>query len=123
MTKPTIEAQRKARNREHDAKRREAQPWRALYDTRTWQQIRLAHFREHPFCEMCKPLLVTGEGKTFKGLICDHIRPHRGDPALFFDRSNLQTLCKPHHDSTKQAEEKGRKRVQIGPDGWPVEEL
>jgi len=29
--------------------------------------------------------------------IVDHIRPHRGRPELFFDESNLQTMCKSHH--------------------------
>jgi 5-methylcytosine-specific restriction protein A len=28
----------------------------------------------------------------------DHIRPHRGEQSLFFDRANLQGLCKPCHD-------------------------
>lgn len=32
---------------------------------------------------------------------------------------NWQPLCKPHHDSTKQAEEKNG-RPAIGVDGWPV---
>lgn len=38
-------------------------------------------------------------------LVCDHIKPHRGDERLFWDRANLQTLCKPCHDSLKQVEE------------------
>jgi 5-methylcytosine-specific restriction protein A len=64
---------------------------------------------------MCKPRLTIAT-------VCDHIRPHKGDAELFWSSTNLQGLCAPHHDSTKQAEEKGRKRVQIGPDGWPVED-
>ena len=28
----------------------------------------------------------------------DHIRPHRGDPVLFWDQTNWQPLCKHHHD-------------------------
>ena len=27
-----------------------------------------------------------------------HIRPHRGDPVLFWDEKNWQSLCKPCHD-------------------------
>ena len=38
-------------------------------------------------------------------MVADHIEPHRGDPVLFWSRANLQCLCKPCHDSTKQAEE------------------
>lgn len=62
---------------------------------------------------MCKPRLQVAN-------VCDHIKAHKGDAALFFDAANLQSLCKLHHDSTKQAEEKGHKRIEIGPDGWPV---
>jgi 5-methylcytosine-specific restriction endonuclease McrA len=44
------------------------------------------------------------EGNTSL-LVCDHIKPHRGKEELFWDEGNLQTLCKPCHDSLKQAEE------------------
>ena len=30
--------------------------------------------------------------------VIDHIIPHRGDPILFWDRSNWQPLCKDCHD-------------------------
>ncbi|MGN8738508.1 HNH endonuclease signature motif containing protein [Bilifractor sp. HCP3S3_D3] len=30
--------------------------------------------------------------------VVDHIVPHRGDPKLFWDRSNWQALCKRCHD-------------------------
>lgn len=38
-------------------------------------------------------------------LVADHIEPHRGDPSLFFDLGNLQTLCKTCHDTHKQRAE------------------
>lgn len=38
-------------------------------------------------------------------LVCDHVKPHRGDERLFWDEANLQTLCKPCHDRDKQREE------------------
>jgi 5-methylcytosine-specific restriction protein A len=64
---------------------------------------------------MCKPRLTIAT-------VCDHKRPHKGDPDLFWSPTNLQSLCKLHHDSTKQSEEKsGRPKQAIGPDGWPVE--
>ncbi|WP_262568948.1 HNH endonuclease [Agrobacterium tumefaciens] len=49
------------------------------------------------------------EGDASK-LICDHITPHKGDRDLFFDAQNLQTLCKPCHDTVKQREERSRGR-------------
>lgn len=54
--------------------------------------------------------------------VVDHVKAHKGDETLFFDPSNLQSLCKPHHDSDKQMLEKsGRVRVRIGLDGYPIE--
>lgn len=38
-------------------------------------------------------------------LVCDHIQPHRGNWYLFWDETNLQTLCKRCHDKIKQSEE------------------
>ncbi|WP_253281401.1 HNH endonuclease signature motif containing protein [Cupriavidus sp. HPC(L)] len=39
------------------------------------------------------------------GNVVDHIKPHRGDQALFWDRSNWQTCCAMHHSRDKQREE------------------
>jgi 5-methylcytosine-specific restriction protein A len=39
--------------------------------------------------------------------IVDHINPHKGDQALFWDQSNWQVLCKQCHDR-KTAETDGR---------------
>jgi 5-methylcytosine-specific restriction endonuclease McrA len=38
--------------------------------------------------------------------VVDHIKPHKGDRALFWDQANWQPLCKLHHDATKQAHER-----------------
>ncbi|WP_295810387.1 hypothetical protein [uncultured Nitratireductor sp.] len=51
------------------------------------------------------------------------MKEHKGDERLFWDRDNLQCLCKHCHDSAKQSFEKtGRKRALIGLDGWPIDE-
>jgi 5-methylcytosine-specific restriction protein A len=78
-------------------------PWKAWYKTARWQQLRLAIFRRDLFtCQM--PGCGRLEGNTSL-LVCDHKTPHRGDATLFWDASNLQTICKPCHDSVKQKEE------------------
>jgi len=38
--------------------------------------------------------------------VVDHIKPHRGDKTLFWERSNWQALCKQCHD-IKTAKEDG----------------
>ncbi|WP_316394934.1 HNH endonuclease signature motif containing protein [Bradyrhizobium sp. 33ap4] len=61
-----------------------------------WQKARSGFLASHPNCAMCgKPATVV-----------DHINPHRGDKALFWDKSNWQPLCTHHHNSTKQAQER-----------------
>ncbi len=84
-----------------------------------WQKARSEHLRAHPFCVYCLRELGI-EAKTVadtivecaaRGLIVpygnvvDHVRPHRGDQALFWDPSNWQTLCATHHSRDKQREE------------------
>jgi len=46
-----------------------------------------------PLCVMC-----AAEGRYTKATVVDHIKPHRGDRKLFWDRANWQPLCKAHHD-------------------------
>ena len=45
-------------------------------------------------------------GDVAPAVIVDHIRAHRGNPALFFDYANTQSLCKLHHDRDKQIAER-----------------
>jgi 5-methylcytosine-specific restriction protein A len=78
------------------------QPWVKWYKTKRWQDLRLQTFTRDLFqCRMCGRI----EGNTSK-LACDHIKPHGGDPVLFWDPANLQTLCiDPCHDTLKRREE------------------
>ena len=83
-----------------------------------WQRLakRFLAEVEHSLYRTCAK-----EGRTVAAQVVDHIVPHRGDPALFWDRTNWQGLCKSHHSRDKQAEERGgRTRIAIGPDGWPL---
>lgn len=57
---------------------------------------------------------------TVVGTVVDHITPHKGDEALFFDQGNLQTLCKPCHDGQKQLIEIHGFNTTAGLDGEPV---
>lgn len=79
----------RARNRRHDARRPSS---RERGYTRQWEKARLDFLRHHPFCAMC--------GNP-SGVV-DHVTPHRGDEALFWDWSNWQALCAPCHNRHKQ---------------------
>ena len=73
--------------------------------------------KEHqPLCVMC-----SAEGRTTAAEVVDHIQPHRGDRALFWDSTNWQSLCKQHHDSDKARLERGsRERAKFDPKGRVV---
>lgn len=84
------------------AYRRQATPWRAWYNTARWQKLRWQVLKDAAFiCAMCG----RAESDTSK-LVCDHIKPHRGDERLFWDRTNLQCIDKACHDGEKQRREK-----------------
>lgn len=75
--------------------------WIKWYKTSAWQKLRLWQLRREPLCRFCKK-----EGEIKEANVVDHIEAHKGDMNKFFDRANLQSLCKHHHDSTKQRMEK-----------------
>ena len=71
--------------------------WRWVYDDPRWALLRDQVLSEEALCR-------AGCGRP-PGVV-DHIRPHRGDEQLAFDRANLQAMCKSCHDS-KTAHETG----------------
>lgn len=64
-----------------------------------WNRARKRYLEKHPLCVSCMK-----QGKYVKATDVDHIRPHRGDPVLFWDESNWQALCHSCH-STKTRNE------------------
>ncbi len=98
-----------------DPRSPEAQEYRKLRNTAAWKRLRARHLDHNPLCAMCEQ-----EGRITAATVVDHIIPHKADAALFYDSGNLRSLCKLHHDSTKQAQERGSERRLIGADGWPV---
>jgi 5-methylcytosine-specific restriction endonuclease McrA len=83
----------KARKARHDERRPTARE--RGYDSK-WDKARAEFLAEHPHCRVC------GEPAT----VVDHIVPHRGDPKLFWDRKNWQSLCAHHHNGAKQSQER-----------------
>ena len=65
-----------------------------------WQKARKQFLEAHPLCEECMK-----EGRYVKATDVDHIIAHRGDPDLFWDRSNWQALCHRHHSMKTAAED------------------
>lgn len=94
----------------------EAALYRRMYKTARWQRLREAQLAAEPLCRFCLAIEDVTEATT-----CDHVKPHKGDEALFYDPNNLQSLCAPCHDKLKARIERGQQAVVIGVDGYPVE--
>lgn len=71
------------------------------YGSSRWRRARLQFLSAHPLCERCLQ-----RGVYTKATVVDHVVPHRGDPNLFWDRSNWQALCKSCHDSKTMSEDR-----------------
>jgi 5-methylcytosine-specific restriction enzyme A len=59
-----------------------------------WQQARAGFLVHHPRCVLCLRAATR----------VDHIEPHRGDMAKFWDKSNWQPLCEHCHNRKSRAE-------------------
>lgn len=92
-----------------------------------WQKARLTFLRSNPLCVMCNQ-----QGRKTAAVVVDHIKPHRMKEAkspdelkkaqkLFWDKGNWQPLCKQHHDSTKQRQEKRGYVAGCTADGIPID--
>lgn len=71
-----------------------------LYNSKRWADLRGSLLREQPLCVRCKQ-----KGIRRAASVIDHVKPHRNDKELFFQRTNLQSLCKPCHDNKTQTED------------------
>ena len=79
------------------------------YNTKTWKRLRLealtanmvTYQHPYPICVDCH-----AAGLMIEATQVDHIKAHRGDQALAFDRDNLQCLCLSCH-SRKTVHEDG----------------
>ena len=67
-----------------------------------WRKASRRFLNENPLCALCKQA-----GRIRGSEVTDHIIPHKGDMALFWDRNNWQPLCCRCH-SRKTALEDGR---------------
>ena len=91
------QVQRTAQDQATDRQR--GTPAERGYDAR-WRKARLAYLHQHPLCVQCR-----GEGRTAAATVVDHITPHRGDVALFWDAmGNWQGLCVSHHNAKSATE-------------------
>lgn len=80
-------------------------PWRAWYKTARWLALKeAAHLRDLYICQR-SGVLLTGKHPAPDSPVANHKTPHRGNPDLFWDIDNIETVSKAVHDSEIQKEE------------------
>ena len=80
--------------------------WRAWYGKARWQEMREAVWLRDSFVCQKTGVLCIGKYPAPNSPVADHIEQHHGDPDLFWNMDNIQTVSKAYHDSTKQAQER-----------------
>ncbi len=92
-----------------------------IYRSIEWVKARKLFLKYKPYCEFCRQ-----RGKRVKAEIVDHIRPHKGDPRIFWNRRNWQGLCRYCHNIDKRRldwyhekiDEKLHSQYEFDDDGW-----
>lgn len=98
------------RHQRPKAPRQSSAEYHSWYSLPIWKDdLRPKQLLLEPFCRQC-----AAEGKRVRATTVDHIRPHRGDWALFVDPNNRQSLCKRHHDQKTAREMAQRRRESAG---------
>lgn len=81
---------------------------RDWYYSRRWKNLRKAVWLRDVYTCQKTGVICVGKYPAGNSPVADHIIPHRGDPRLFWEISNIQTVSKEYHDSQKQREERAQ---------------
>ena len=87
----------------------------SLYGAR-WRRLSRIFLINNPLC-----VFHLRRGRDVIATVVDHIVPHHGDLALFWDQSNWQSLCGTCHNAVKQAEERTGQIRGADQDGIPLD--
>lgn len=71
--------------------------------TYKWQKASKVFLSQNPLCRQCEK-----EGRIVVASVVDHIKPHKGNMKLFWDRDNWQPLCVNCHNRKTAKEDMGR---------------
>lgn len=79
---------------------------RSWYKSKRWESLRQQVFvRDLYTCQRTGELCI-GKHPAANSPVANHKVPHRGDPELFWDISNIETVTKAVHDGVIQSEER-----------------
>lgn len=94
--------------READQRRGSA---RARGYTSAWDKAADSHRRRSPICIYCEMGAWGEPPRITAASLVDHLIPHRGDQAVFWNKADWISSCKPCHDGPKQAAERDPARL------------
>jgi len=80
-------------------------PWRAWYSTARWQELRQDTFERDGYICQRTGIICAGAHPAPDSPVANHRIRHNGDPVLFWDPDNIETVTKQVHDTVIQAEE------------------
>lgn len=104
VASPTASREEKERVRLRERERSlECRQW---YHSKRWQKLRLQVFIRDGYICQATGVVLSGRHPAGNSPVCDHRIPHNGDPGLFWDIGNLQTVSRDFHDSAKQSAER-----------------
>lgn len=88
--------------------RQQSAAYHAWYSLSVWTEtLRPAQLLREPFCRVCAARFPPGDPRRrTRATVVDHIRPFRGDWALFVAPENHQSLCKACHDRKTALEQR-----------------
>jgi 5-methylcytosine-specific restriction protein A len=88
-----------AHRQQAERDRRKRMPWRDWYSTPRWRDFRERYLQVHPLCVTCE-----GAGKVTPATVVDHITPHKGDAAKFWQGPFAALTCRgPGPNGTRTA--------------------
>ena len=70
-----------------------------------WERARAGFLSAHPLCQCAD--CDEGRKRLMPASVVDHKVPHKGDKALFWDRTNWQAMSKVCHDRKTAREDGG----------------
>jgi 5-methylcytosine-specific restriction endonuclease McrA len=91
-----------ARLRERD----QTVDWRSWYGLQRWKDLRQEVWVRDGFVCQKTGVLCLGKYPAPDSPVADHKVRHGGNPDLFWDVDNIETVSKAYHDSQKQAVER-----------------
>lgn len=80
-------------------------PWRGWYNTKRWHDLRTQVFERDGYICQRSGILCAGKHPAPDSPTANHKVRHNGDPILFWDPSNVETITKSVHDTLIQQEE------------------